>query len=219
MGWLKRLLGFQAPRRETGNVALAQLPFGLASGATLTLDPALGPRLSGHAHLLLPQGPQPVWAVGEVPLDASMRLARFYLDDEDYWLQVVMNGPRASQAGDIVLFGYHRVQPIADDEAFKRLAGASSTVGLAHVVHDGEIFARQWGTDPGQARLVPLTERVSNPETRYLVRHLSMLYARDTGLPERREFLLFSVEEDAAGSVCLSTSLGITLYPMDFHVT
>ncbi len=42
-----------------------------------------------------------------------------------------------------------------------------------------------------------------------------MLYARDTGLTDRREFLLFSVEEDAEGTISLSTSLGISLYTTD----
>jgi hypothetical protein len=46
-----------------------------------------------------------------------------------------------------------------------------------------------------------------------------MLYARDTGLPARREFLLFSVEEDEHGALTFTTSLGVTLLPTDFHVT
>jgi hypothetical protein len=42
-----------------------------------------------------------------------------------------------------------------------------------------------------------------------------MLYARDTGLTDRRELLLFSVEQDEEGTVSLSTSLGISLYTTD----
>jgi hypothetical protein len=45
-----------------------------------------------------------------------------------------------------------------------------------------------------------------------------MLYARETGLTERREFLLFSVEEDAEGTVSLSTSLGMSLYTTDLSI-
>lgn len=44
-----------------------------------------------------------------------------------------------------------------------------------------------------------------------------MLYARDTGLTNRREFLLFSVEQYADGSVSLVTSLGISLYMTDLQ--
>lgn len=218
MGWLKRLLGSQAPA-STSQAQPQSPPFGLASGRSLALAAALGERLSGHSQLLLPEGPQTVWALGEVDLGDSVRLARFYFDDEDYWLQVLTTGTHPAAASDIVLFGYHRVQPIEGDDDFQRLAGARSSLGLPQVVHDGEIFSRQWGAQAGQARLVPLIERVVNPQARYTVRHLSMLYARDIGLADRREFLLFSVEEDEAGATCLSTSLGVTLHPTEFTVT
>ncbi|MNG40400.1 hypothetical protein D3C84_1289670 [compost metagenome] len=59
---------------------------------------------------------------------------------------------------------------------------------------------------------------MSNPDETYRIEHHSMLYARDTGLTNRREFLLFSVEEDAEGSISLSTSLGISLYTTDLTI-
>jgi len=49
----------------------------------------------------------------------------------------------------------------------------------------------------------------------YTIEHHSMLYARETGLTDRRELLLFSVEQDEEGTVSLSTSLGISLYTTD----
>jgi hypothetical protein len=76
-------------------------------------------------------------------------------------------------------------------------------------------FTRVWGSEVGQTELVAMTEQVVNPEDAYNVEHRAMLYARDTGLTDRREFLLFSVEEDAEGTVSLSTSLGISLYTTD----
>ncbi len=45
-----------------------------------------------------------------------------------------------------------------------------------------------------------------------------MLYARETGLTDRREFLLLSVEEDEDGNVSLTTSVGVTLQSTDFNV-
>jgi hypothetical protein len=44
-----------------------------------------------------------------------------------------------------------------------------------------------------------------------------LFHARETGLTDRREFLLFSVEEDAEGTISLSTSLGISLYTTDLN--
>lgn len=63
-----------------------------------------------------------------------------------------------------------------------------------------------------------MTEEVANPEGSYRIEHLSMLYARDTGLIDRREFLLLSVEEDEEGVVSLTTSVGVTLQSTDFTV-
>ena len=83
--------------------------------------------------------------------------------------------------------------------------------------YNGVEFTRVWGSEEGQTELVAMSEHVINPEDSYSVEHRSMLYARDTGLTDRREFLLFSVEEDAEGSVSLSTSLGISLYTTDLN--
>ena len=66
-----------------------------------------------------------------------------------------------------------------------------------------------------QTELVPMTEHVVNPDESYTIKHHAMLYARDTGLTDRRELLLFSVEQDEEGTVSLSTSLGISLYTTD----
>jgi len=190
-------------------------PFGLLNGRRFIPDASLKPLLEGYSALQIPS-PETVWAVGEVDLGDSVHLLRFYLDNEDYWLQVLMNGDKV---GDSVLFGYHSAVPIHDEAHLQRLVGSQSEVGLPIYEHDGCLYSRQWGREPGQARLVPLYERVVSPDARYGIQHLSMLYARDTGLPERREFLLLSAEEDEAGKATLTTSLGITLFPTDFHVT
>jgi hypothetical protein len=81
--------------------------------------------------------------------------------------------------------------------------------------HDGVEYSREWGTEQGQTELVPMTEQVVNPDESYTIEHHSMLYARETGLTDRRELLLFSVEQDEEGTVSLSTSLGISLYTTD----
>ncbi|MNZ99060.1 hypothetical protein D3C78_1183710 [compost metagenome] len=61
-------------------------------------------------------------------------------------------------------------------------------------------------------------ERVTNPEDKYGVSHQAMLYSRETGLTDRREFLLFSVEESVQGDVSFSTSLGVSLFTTDLRV-
>jgi hypothetical protein len=83
---------------------------------------------------------------------------------------------------------------------------------------EGTEYARQWGSEEGQTELVPLMEQVTNPDGAYTVSHNSMLYARDMGLTNRREFLLFSVEEDQDGNVSLTTAVGVSLQLTDITV-
>ncbi|MDF9620084.1 DUF2491 family protein [Pseudomonas entomophila] len=218
MGWLKRFMGFEAPKpAATSAKASGNLPFGLASGRLIKLDSSLKLLLDGHSELDVPDQ-EVVWAVGEVDLGQSMRLARFYMEDEDYWLQVVMNGASTDDVRDIILFGYYSAVPINSDAELKRLVGPDSSIGLPYYEHEGYEFVRQWGSEEGQTELTPISEWVTSPETSYRIQHLSMLYARETGLTDRREFLLLSVEEDEEGNVSLTTSVGVTLQSTDFHV-
>lgn len=193
----------------------ASRPFGLRSGCTFTPAQALKPLLESCSALQVP-GPESVWAIAEVDLGEAVRLLRFYLDNEDYWLQVLMNG---SEPGDIVLFGYHSAVPVKGEAHLQGLIGSASRVGMPIFEHDGYLYSRQWGREQGLTPWVALHEAVVSPEACYGIQHRSMLYARDTGLPDRREFLLLSVEEDDQGALTYTTSLGVTLFPTDFHVT
>ena len=106
---------------------------------------------------------------------------------------------------------------ISSEAELRRLAGPQSLIGLPTYTHNGVEYTREWGTESGQTELVALSEQLKNPDESYSIEHRSMLYARETGLTNRREFLLFSVEEDAEGTISLSTSLGISLYTTDFN--
>lgn len=192
-------------------------PLGLKSGATVIVESVLPLLLKEHTPIeLFTQ--QEVWSVGTVNLGQSMYLKRFYFDDEDYWLQVLTHGEQDAEGEDIILFVYDECNAITSEDELKRLAGPDSSIGLPEYDYDGYTFFRQWGTEEGQTELVPLTEKVSSPEEHYQINHLSMLYARDVELTERREFLLFSVEEDEEGNISLSTSRGITLMSSDIQV-
>ncbi|GFM54116.1 hypothetical protein PSCICF_02940 [Pseudomonas cichorii] len=216
MSWFKRAMGLEAPK-PSGNASDPTRPFGLASGRMLCLDSSLKMLLDGHSEVVLP-GDEKVWAEGRIDLGQSMFIHRFYLDDEDYFLQVVSNGPNPEDVQDIILFGYFSASPIASKDELLRLTGPSSKIGLPTYEHDGEVFERQWGTEPGQTELTPMDEDVSSPDGSYRVKHLSMLYARETGLINRREFLLFSVEEDEEGAITLTTAVGVTLQSTDINV-
>ncbi|WHS59689.1 DUF2491 family protein [Pseudomonas sp. G2-4] len=223
MGWFRQLMGLEAPNanKPSNGTAGANLspigPLGLASGKGLMFDSTLKLLLDGNTEVFIP-GSQEIWSMGIVDLGQSNWLSRCYMNDEDYWLQVHTSGDIAGQVESVILFNYLSYVTLNSEAELRRLAGPDSLIGLPTYTHNGLEYTREWGTEPGQTELVALSERLSNPDETYSVEHRSMLYARDTGLTDRREFLLFSVEEDAEGTVSLSTSLGISLYTTDLNV-
>ncbi|MFL6968580.1 DUF2491 family protein [Pseudomonas alvandae] len=216
MGWFKQLMGLEAPNANTTTSTPVVGPLGLASGKQVMFDATLKLLLDGNSAVVIPANQQ-IWSLGIVDLGQSNWLSRAYMNDEDYWLQVHTSGDVAGQVESVILFNYLSYVTINSEAELRRLAGPESLIGLPTYTHDGVEYTREWGTEAGQTELVVLSERVSNPDESYNVEHCSMLYARDTGLTDRREFLLFSVEEDAEGTVSLSTSLGISLYTTDLN--
>lgn len=220
MGWLKQLMGLEAPKSTTDSKAAARQalpstgPLGLAPGKGLMFDTSLKLLLDEKTSVVIP-GSQEIWANGTVDLGQSTWLSRYYMNDEDYWLQVHTTGDIAGQVESVILFNYLSYVTISSEAELRRLAGPQSLIGLPTYTHDGVEFFREWGSEDGQTELVAMSEQIVNPEAAYSIEHRSMLYARDTGLTDRREFLLFSVEEDAEGTISLSTSLGISLYTTD----
>ena len=135
------------------------------------------------------------------------------MNDEDFWVQIHVTGDDHVES--VTLFNYLSYVTVNSDAELQRLAGPNSLIGLPTYNHDGVEYTREWGTELQQTELVPMTEHVVNPDESYTIKHHAMLYARDTGLTDRRELLLFSVEQDEEGTVSLSTSLGISLYTTD----
>lgn len=222
MGWFKQLMGLEAPNANTeskwtaNQTQLATGPLGLALGKGVMFDTTLKLLLDEKTSVAIP-GSQQIWSNGTVDLGQSTWLSRYYMNDEDYWLQVHTTGDIAGQIESVILFNYLSYITISSEAELRRLAGPQSLIGLPTYTHNGVEYTREWGTENGQTELVALSEQLNNPEESYSIEHRSMLYARETGLTDRREFLLFSVEEDAEGTISLSTSLGISLYTTDLN--
>ncbi|MBN3860640.1 YjfK family protein [Pseudomonas frederiksbergensis] len=222
MGWFKQLMGLEAPKANTeskwtANETLPVIgPLGLAMGKGVMFDTTLKLLLDEKTAVVIP-GSQQIWSVGTIDLGQSTWLSRYYMNDEDHWLQVHTTGDIAGQVESVILFNYLSYITINSETELRRLAGPQSLIGLPTYTHNGVEYTREWGTEDGQTELVALSEHLKNPDESYSIEHRSMLYARETGLTDRREFLLFSVEEDAEGTISLSTSLGISLYTTDLN--
>ncbi|KJZ38787.1 YjfK family protein [Pseudomonas sp. B21-040] len=222
MGWFKQLMGLEAPNANTDSKWTASEtlpaagPLGLGLGKGVMFDTSLKLLLDGNTTVTIP-GSQQIWSNGTIDLGQSTWLSRYYMNDEEYWLQVHTTGDIAGQVESVILFNYLSYITISSEAELRRLAGPQSLIGLPTYTHNGVEYTREWGTENGQTELVALSEQLKNPEDAYSIEHRSMLYARETGLTDRREFLLFSVEEDAEGTISLSTSLGVSLYTTDLN--
>lgn len=222
MGWFKQLMGLEAPKANpeskwTANQTPPAIgPLGLALGKGVMFDTTLKLLLDEKTAVIIP-GAQHIWCNGTVDLGQSTWLSRYYMNDEDYWLQVHTTGAIAGQVESVILFNYLSYVTVSSEAELRRLAGPQSLIGLPTYTHNGVEYTREWGSEEGQTELVALSEHLKNPDESYSIEHRSMLYARETGLTDRREFLLFSVEEDAEGTISLSTSLGISLYTTDLN--
>ncbi|PNA06581.1 MULTISPECIES: DUF2491 family protein [unclassified Pseudomonas] len=212
MGWFKDLLGTSNRQSAASTSESAGGPLGLAQGKAIRFDTTLGLLLDGSTSVSVPDA-QAIWSAGWIDLGQSNKLHRYYLNDEEFWVQVHVTGD--DQIESVTLFNYLSYVTVNSDAELQRLAGPNSLIGLPTYRHEGVEYTREWGTERGQTELVPLTEQVINPDESYTINHHSMLYARETGLTDRRELLLFSVEQDEEGTVSLSTSLGISLYTTD----
>ncbi|CAI8971783.1 MULTISPECIES: DUF2491 family protein [Pseudomonas] len=212
MGWFKDLLGTSNWQSAAPASESAGGPLGLAQGKAIRFDTTLGLLLDGSTSVRVPDA-QAIWSAGWIDLGQSNKLHRYYLNDEEFWVQIHVTGD--DQIESVTLFNYVSYVTVNSDAELQRLAGPNSLIGLPTYRHEGVEYTREWGTERGQTELVPLTEQVINPDESYTINHHSMLYARDTGLTDRRELLLFSVEQDEEGTVSLSTSLGISLYTTD----
>ncbi|EJM27144.1 MULTISPECIES: DUF2491 family protein [Pseudomonas] len=212
MGWFKDLLGTSNWQSAAPASESAGGPLGLAQGKAIRFDTTLGLLLDGSTSVRVPDA-QAIWSAGWIDLGQSNKLHRYYLNDEEFWVQIHVTGD--DQIESVTLFNYLSYVTVNSDAELQRLAGPNSQIGLPTYRHEGVEYTREWGTERGQTELVPLTEQVINPDESYTINHHSMLYARETGLTDRRELLLFSVEQDEEGTVSLSTSLGISLYTTD----
>jgi hypothetical protein len=212
MGWFKDLLGTSNWQTAAPTPTVASGPLGLAQGKAVRFDTTLALLLDGSTTVRVPFD-QAIWSHGWVDLGQSNKLHRYYMNDEDFWLQIHVTGD--DQIESVTLFNYLSYVTVNSDAELQRLAGPNSSIGLPTYTHAGVEYTREWGTEQGQTELVPMTEQVVNPDESYTIEHHSMLYARETGLTDRRELLLFSVEQDEEGTVSLSTSLGISLYTTD----
>lgn len=197
-------------------------PLHLRRGGFLEIDPLPFQMVADRANFSLAVRAQPIAARGEVDLGGNTWLHRFYLDDDDTWLQVKTDGgSRDENVAECILWRYWNVQTPGSQAELGQIAGPQSAVGLPSYTVGAYVYERAWGVSAGQTELVPFREAVfdrSDSVASLTCQHYAMLYRRDVPACERKEYVLISVEE-APGRLQVVTSLGMDVLQADLTVT
>jgi hypothetical protein len=223
-GDLFRLLARDARgslRSEPPRAQLPAEPLKLRRGGFVEIDPLPFRMLGERANFELGENKQPIAARGVVDLNGSW-LHRYYLDDDETWLQVKTDGGTDdASVSECILWQYWDTKTPASREELKLVAGAASDVGLPTYEVGAFLYQRVWGVARGQTELVPFVEQVfdrSDTVASFSCRHYAMLYRRLIEGSERQEYVLISVEE-CPDSLQMVTSIGVDLNPADLSVT
>lgn len=221
MGWIKHVMGWDAskPFKKTASQSRKpEMPFGFTVGCHVSIKAALKLQLEGETDIVVPDDTQ-IMAIGTLDIGSNCRLVRCHLDNEHYFVQFLMNGPRASDIESLILFGYHEVRTLNSPDERARLMGPGSKIGMPYYELEHVEYVRQWGTEDGQTEMAALTENVITAEQSYAIGHRCVLYARHLNLAYRREFLLLSFETDEPGNQSLTTAVGVTLQLSDISIS
>ncbi|MGH8217876.1 MAG: DUF2491 family protein [Steroidobacteraceae bacterium] len=212
----KEAIAPSAPR-----AALPPEPLKLRRGGFLEIDALPYRMLKDRANFELGQSAQPIATRGLVDLSGTW-LHRYYLDDDETWLQVKTDGGTDdASVSECILWQYWDCKTPANLTELKSIAGPASEIGLPTYEVGAFLYQRVWGVARGQTELVPFIEQVfdkSDTVPSFSCQHYAMLYRRRIEDSARQEYVLISVEESPQNlDVC--TSIGVDLNPADLTVT
>lgn len=192
---------------------------GLRLGGAFELDPL---KLRLIEPNLVVQGVTPtqlIQAVGEVKLDESSWLLRFYTDDEGY-LQVLLTGGRTeNHVSDVKLWHFYDTQSVGSEADWQTLL--KSKVSQPSIEFEGNTYHRVWegaGTSSPPVAMTETTHLENVPAEK--TDQFSMLYQREIG-EETFEYVLYAAEEkiiDERVDRSFVISTGFDLNPSDLTI-
>jgi hypothetical protein len=196
-------------------------PLRLRRGGVVEIDPVPFEMLAGKLNFALQAPTQRIATRGLVDLGGSW-LHRYYLDDNETWLQVKTDGGvDDASVSECILWEYWDTKTPASQAELALAAGPMSPVGLPSYTLGLYTYQRVWGVSYGQTELIPFNELVFDHHDTvpsFWCRHRAMLYRRQLEDSPRQEYVLISVEE-GPDSLAVVTSVGLTLNPADLTVT
>lgn len=172
-------------------------PLGASIGGALEIDflSLEADTLGGAPAMPLPKsGPFIIAGFGEVELDATTVLSRYY-DEDHRMVQVISATGKPGDAIDDISFywPWDSIVPSGPGE-WNRWTGANGMIGQPTYDADGILYTRFWGEGPERAEPVQFVEKVDDGEALRSIHQTCMLYYRPLG--SAREMLLINVERD-----------------------
>lgn len=219
MGWFDHVLGSESMQNQEQEISLG--PLGLSLVSKVNFDSILRLLLDGKSDVPIPESEMSIFAESFIDLGNTHWLSRYFLDPGNHWLQIHTHGNNDGlQVQSIILFETFVSTDIDSGERLNAWVVPWDLIGNPTLTHEGLEYSREWGIGAGQTALLPLTEYLHHEDDEDdqdpdPIMHRSVLYSRDIGLTNRREFLLFGVDDDTKFTI----ARGISLYSSDLHVT
>lgn len=162
---------------------------------------------------------QLVQAVGDVKLDESSALLRYYTDDEGF-VQVLLTGGRTeNHVSDVKLWYYYDTQSVGNDSDWQNLL--DNTISQPTIEFEGHSYERVWGSTGEASPPVAMTETTyAEDGGKTTTDQFAMLYQREIE-EDFFEYVLYAGEEkliDGQLDRCFVITTGFDLGVGDFQV-
>ncbi|MDT8405957.1 MAG: YjfK family protein [Methylococcales bacterium] len=160
-----------------------------------------------------------IQAVGEVKLDQTTTVLRFYTDDDGF-IQILVNGSLDEQnIDDVKLWYFYQTQSVASQQEWDKVL--NSVISQPHFELEGRRFERIWASAGDNSPPIAMTEKTyTDGDKKTQTDQFVMLYGRQVSA-DLDEFLLLAGEEkiiDNRADRCLVISTGINLRPADITI-
>jgi hypothetical protein len=211
----KKLFG----RKESKPQVSAPEIMGLRLGGAFELDSLKLRLIEPHLVVEGVAKTQLIQAVGEVKLDESTTVLRFYTDDGGFLQVLLEGGMTENHISDVKLWYFYETKAVASQSDWDR--ALKSDISQAELSFEGHRYQRVWGSTGEQSPPVAMTEKTHSEDgTVSETDQFAMMYEREAG-DDLFEYVLIAGEEkiiDQRADRCVVTSTGFDIKSADIDI-
>lgn len=140
--------------------------------------------------------PQRIFSIGSLSI-AQQTVNRYYLWDDETWLQVSYDKNAPEKSIEIILFYWLRSKTLTPSELTDEVR---LPLSKQQWEHQGKVFERCW--NPVIKNDIPTVEHVVNKDESYSVHFEQMIFSRKL-TPARKEYWFYSLEKSETDNTYL----------------